>query len=225
MYYGIIVVISLLTLFLVPMLGSELGLKWVLPNTAAGWVVYVVSNIISTVLNLLMFHSFVKQGKVNIIEEKKYLEAKGILQKLTEDDAESKLTPLSPAQWHSKEYRTKAISLAVFTLLGTIGFANAILTFDVVKFIAQIICLVSGLIFGFIEMKAVEEYWTVDYYEYALYLQKQKTKKSQQQKQPVISKPTEQQELPANQENLSETAIEITTETTNTQFTEEKETN
>lgn len=223
MYYGIIVVISLLTLFLVPMLGSELGLKWVLPNTVAGWVVYVVSNIISTVLNLLMFHSFVKQGKVNIIEEKKYLEAKNILQKLTEDDSDSKQTPLSPAQWHSKEYRTKAISLAVFTLLGTVGFANAILTFDVVKFIAQVICLVSGLVFGFIEMKAVEEYWTVDYYEYALYMQKQKTKKSQQGKEPVVSKPTEQHELPANQENLGETTIQITTETTNT--ITEKETN
>lgn len=161
--YGIIIVISLLTLFIIPLLGSEIGLKWTIPNTVAGWIVWSISNLISAILNVLLFHAFIKQGKINIKDNPNYLKAKELLEQNDTLD----YVPMSPTKWHGKEYRNKALTLFFCTILGTIGLGQAVLTFDVVKFIAQIISLVIGLIFGVLEMKAVEEYWTVEYYEYA----------------------------------------------------------
>lgn len=173
LYYGLIFVLSMITLFAVPMLGSEAGLAWNIPNTVVGWVVWIISNIAASVLNVLMFHSFIKQGKVNILEDPAYIEACNLLQsnKIAEADV-----PLSPKEWHAKQYKSKGISLFISTLLGTIGLGQAILTFDGAKFLSQVIVLLMGLVFGVMQMKSTEEYWTVEFLAYA----KQKVKEKEE---------------------------------------------
>lgn len=164
LYYALIFLLSLITLFALPMLGSEVGLGFNLPSTAAGWVVWIISNIAASILNVLMFHAFIKQGKLNILLHPNYLAANELLRINNIGKVE---LPLSPKQWHSRQYRNKGITLFVFTLLGTVAFGQAILTFNLVKFISQVIVLLCGLVFGFMEMKATEDYWTIEYYEYA----------------------------------------------------------
>lgn len=164
MYYGLIALISLITLFLVPMLGSEAGLEWQLPNTPVGWIVWIVSNICTSILNVLLFHGFIKQAKVNIQDDPNYLEANRLLQL---HEIETVTLPLSPKVWHGKQYRKKGVTLFIFTLLGTIGLSQAILQFDGVKFLSQVITLAIGIIFGVLQMKTTEEYWTIEYLAYA----------------------------------------------------------
>lgn len=164
LYYGLVFVLSLITLFAVPMLGSEAGLQWRVPNTAVGWIVWTVSNLCASTLNVLMFHSFIKQAKVNVQDDPNYQEANRLLLENEIEDAE---VPLSPRAWHGKQYRNKGISLFVFTLLGTIGLGQAILTFDGAKFLSQVIVLLMGLIFGVMQMKSTEDYWTNEYLAYA----------------------------------------------------------
>ena len=164
LYYGLIFVLSMLTLFAVPMLGSEAGLEWNIPTTTAGWIVWTISNISASTLNVLMFHSFIKQAKINVKDDPNYLEAQKLL---SENEIEKIEEPLSPSEWHRKQYRNKGISLFVFTLLGTIGLGQAILMFDGAKFLSQVIVLMTGLVFGVLQMKTTEEYWTVQYLDYA----------------------------------------------------------
>lgn len=164
MYYGLICLISLITLFLVPMLGSEAGLEWQVPNTPVGWIVWIISNICTSILNVLLFHGFIKQAKVNILDDPNYLEAVRLLQV---HEIETVSLPLSPKVWHSKQYRNKGLWLFIGTLAGTIGLSQAILQFDGVKFLSQVITLAIGLIFGVLQMKTTEEYWTVEYLAYA----------------------------------------------------------
>lgn len=164
LYYALIFVLSLVCLFFLPMLGSTAGLAFDIPTTAIGWVVWVVSNLCSAGLNTLMFHFFIKQGKVNIKNDPAYIGANQLLQKNELRQVEK---PLSPREWHAKQYRNKGISLFLFTVLGTISFGQALLVFNFVKFLSQAITLLIGLVFGFMEMKSTEEYWTVEYPEYA----------------------------------------------------------
>lgn len=164
LYYALIFVLSLVCLFFLPMLGSTAGLAFDIPTTIIGWVVWSVSNLCSAGLNTLMFHFFIKQGKVNIKNDPAYIAANQLLQK---NELRQVDKPLSPREWHARQYRNKGISLFLFTVLGTISFGQALLVFNFVKFLSQAITLLIGLVFGFMEMKSTEEYWTVEYPEYA----------------------------------------------------------
>lgn len=164
LYYALIFVLSLVCLFFLPMLGSEAGLEFDIPTTAIGWIVWGVSNLCSAVFNVLLFHFFIKQGKLNIKNDPAYIAANELLHK---HDLRKVERPASPKEWHAHQYRNKGITLFLFTILGTISFGQAILMFDLVKFLSQAITLIIGLIFGFMEMKTTEEYWTIEYPEYA----------------------------------------------------------
>lgn len=172
-WYGIVFILSLITLFAIPMLGSEAGLEWNIPDTPVGWIVWTVSNVAASILNVLMFHSFTKQAKVNILEDPRYLEAETLIH---ENKIEPEKTPEAPEVLISRTYRSKGISIFVGTLLGTIGLGQAILMFDGVKFLSQIIVLGIGLVCGVMQMKHVEDIWTIDYLAYAKYKVKEKQK-------------------------------------------------
>lgn len=74
-YYIVIAILSLLALTFLPLLGTTVGLELNIPTTTAGWIVYVVTKLIVCVLNMMIFHSFVKQAKINVRNNKNYKEA------------------------------------------------------------------------------------------------------------------------------------------------------
>ena len=171
MWYAIIFVLSMVSLFILPMMGAEVGLSLELPNTVAGWIVWTVSSMTSSALNVLMYHAFIKQGKLNIKDDHSYIAANKLL---LENNFAQTERARSPHEYHRSLYRSKGTSIFFFTLLGTISFSHAILTFDPVKFIAQLLTLLMGLVCGLFQMKGVEEFWTVEYPEYAKQIVKER---------------------------------------------------
>ena len=176
MWYAIIFVLSLVSLFILPMIGAEVGLAMILPNTVAGWIVWSVANLTSALLNVLLYHSFIKQGKLNIKDDPNYLAANELLRVNNLALVER---PRSPQQYLRSLYRKKGTTIFIFTVLGTISFSHAILTFSAIKFLAQLITLLMGLICGLFQMKGVEEFWTIEYPEYAKLVVKEKEEKEQ----------------------------------------------
>ena len=81
LYYGLIFVLSLVMLCFLPMVGSEIGLQWDIPNTPAGWAVFILTNTCSAFFNVMLFHFFTCQGKANILSNEKYLAANALLEK------------------------------------------------------------------------------------------------------------------------------------------------
>ena len=75
LYYCIIGIISLIALFFLPALGSSVGIGLALPTTTAGWIVYIVTKVIIAVINVLIFHCFRLQGKLNVEKHEDYLKA------------------------------------------------------------------------------------------------------------------------------------------------------
>lgn len=167
LYYIIIGVISFISLVFLPMIGSEIGLGWNIPNSTAGWVVWVGTKIIISAINILIFHSFMQQAKINIRDNENYKKARDILvhQKV------KNVVPRSPAKWNTKQYLTKGVSIFLITGLSTIALTQAILTFDWVSMLTYLFTIIMGLIFGILQMKSAEEYWTDEYYRYALLVQ------------------------------------------------------
>lgn len=171
--YIIIALLSLVSVFFLPMLGSSVGLAFVLPNTTAGWIVYVTTKACVIAINLLIFDQFVKQAKVNVAQNHMFLEAERIL--LTSDVEDE---PILPAEHYlHKMYLNKTIATVLFTVFGIFGFTNAILTFDMVAMLSYLFTIGMGIVWGFISMKEAEEIWTIKHYRYAKKVEQEKNNK------------------------------------------------
>lgn len=167
LYYALIGVISIISLLFLPMIGSDVGLAFKIPNTFAGWIVFITSKLIVATLNILIFHCFIKQAKVNVKDNPKYKEAKELLESILHDEIRENVLPKSPKEWHRKQYESKGITLFITTILGTLALTQAILTYDWMVMLTYLFTIVMSLIFGIIEMKSTEQYWTEEYPAYA----------------------------------------------------------
>lgn len=164
MYYIIIAVISFISVVFLPMLGSTLGLGWKLPDTTAGWVVWGASRAIVATINVLLFHSFMEQAKLNIKDNEHYKEAQDILVKVKKKEHK----PKSPAQWNAAQYGKKGVSIFLASAMSVVAIGQAVLSYDWATALAYLFTLGMGIIFGIMQMKKAENYWTTEYYEYAL---------------------------------------------------------
>lgn len=163
LYYFIIGVISLIALVFLPMVGSEAGMEWNLPTTTVGWIIWVVVKLIVATINVLLFHCFMQQAKLNVADNPRYIEAKNLIYKT----APKLYKPRSPKEFNKKEYSTKAVSIFVTTALSTIALTQAILTFDYMSLLTYLFTIILGVILGIIQMKKAENYWIEEFYDYA----------------------------------------------------------
>lgn len=163
MYYVIIGIISIIALCFLPMIGSSAGLDWNTPNTTVGWIVWVTLKLIVAVLNVLIFHCFMLQAKINIKDNAKYKEALQILQQ----NELKEFKPQSPSEWIKRQYGHKGVTIFITTALSTIALTQALLVFDWMAMLTYLFTIVMGLIFGILQMKTAEDYWTDEFWQYA----------------------------------------------------------
>lgn len=172
-YYIIIGVVSLIALLFLPMVGSSVGLEMRLPDTLVGWIVYCVTKLIVAALNVIIFYCFMQQAKVNVKDNEKYKKANDILEVIEERKDRA---PRSPKEWTRKQYSGKGITIFVTTILAAVSLTQAILTFDYITMLTYLFTIIMGLIFGILQMKNAEIYWTTEFYEYALKAKKEEEK-------------------------------------------------
>ena len=163
-YYVIIGVISLVALFFLPMIGSEAGLAWNVPTTVVGWIVYVVSKLLVATLNILIFHCFILQAKINIQDDPNYLEAVKILDQMSSSDTERLR---SPGEYFKEVYGKKGVTIFLTSIISAVGLTQAVLTFDWISMLTYFFTVLMGLIFGVLQMNQTETFWTVEYLKYA----------------------------------------------------------
>lgn len=162
--YGIIAAASLFAIFFLPMLGSTAGLGWNLPNTFVGWIVWTITKIMVAVLNIVLFHSFMEQAKVNVKDNPYYIEANIILMRYGKMSARD---PRDPESWEREEYKTKGITIAITTVISAIGLTQAVLTFNWLDMLSYMFTVALGIMFGILQMDKAETYWTTEYWQYA----------------------------------------------------------
>ena len=158
--YIIIAILSCISIFFLPMLGSEIDIGFKLPNTIAGWIVYIITKISIIGINITLMDQFVKQAKVNIRNDKRFLEADEYFNSEESDE----YLP-TPREFLGRIYKNKMISTTIFSILGIFGLTQAILVFDWVSMLTYLFTIVIGIVFGWITMNEVEIYWTDTYYK------------------------------------------------------------
>ena len=168
-YYFLIGIVSFVSLAFLPLVGSEIDLGWNLPNTTAGWIVWATVRLIISIINVLLFYCFRKQAKINVNENEKYKQAKAILEKVTRRAH----MPRSPERYNGEQWGSKGITIFLTSALSTVALTQAALTYDWLSMLTYLFTIIMGLIFGIIQMKNDEGYWTDEYYEYAIMVQRQ----------------------------------------------------
>lgn len=163
-HYCIAAAASLFAVFLLPMIGSVGIPGWNLPTTFVGWVVWIITKLLVAGLNMILFHSFMEQGEVNIKDNPYYIEANEILMRYGLILAHE---PRDPDTWKHTEYKHKGIMVAITSLLGAIGLTQAILTFNWLDMLSYMITVAIGIMFGILQMDKAETYWTTEYWQYA----------------------------------------------------------
>ena len=176
MYYILIGIISFISVAFLPMVWSTVGLGWKLPDTPTGWVVWAISRLIIATINVLIFYSFMEQAKLNVAKDPHYIEATEILLKAKKADH----TPRSPKKWQALQYGKRGTKIFISSALSVVALGQAILSFDWVSMLAFIFTIVMGIVFGVLQMKKAEAYWTDEFYRYALMIKEEEAKKPEE---------------------------------------------
>lgn len=174
-YYAVIVMITLVSMILVPFIsGSLLGdFKLYFPKTTEGWVVYWIIRGGMAFLNLAIFALFKMQAKVNVKHDKDFLKAKEILHKVKK---EHKAKPRSPAAMEAQEWTKKGVTIFISTILAGATISSLILSFDIMTFLSALSGSLIGIGFGYVTMRKNEIYWTEEYLEYAEMIKQEEAK-------------------------------------------------
>jgi hypothetical protein len=167
--YGIIAASSIFAVFFLPMLGSVGIPGWNLPTTVVGWVVWIITKLLVAGLNMILFHSFMEQGEVNVKDNPYYIEANEILRRY---GLITTANPRDPYTWKHAEYKNKGVAIIITSLLGAIGLTQAILTFNWLDMLSYMFTVAMGIIFGLLQMDKAETYWTTEYWQYAKNIEK-----------------------------------------------------
>lgn len=188
-YYFLVGLLSFVSLFSLPFLGSELDIHFNIPNTVSGWIIYAVTRLLGSVINMLIFHSFIKQGKVNSIYHPNYIKAVEILFNPTQKQAKKEL---SPEEYFNKVYAVKGVLVTLLSAVALIGLGDAIYNFSWVVFCTYIFTIALGVVFGVFEMLTTEDYWCNRYLVYAY---QEQHNREEIAKQELLQKELEQKEL------------------------------
>lgn len=164
LYYALIVVISLVSLTFLPMIGSGLPISLLLPKTFAAWLMFIFTKVVVAILNVLIFHCFLQQGDVNV----KYYYKRRIADEILARIRLSKYIPLSPEEWKYKQYTKKGTTIIITSILSAFCIAQAVLSFDIKVFISYVVTILMGVLFGVLQMKKTEMYFSGEYFDYAV---------------------------------------------------------
>ena len=171
-YYIIIAVISLLSLIVIPLIGTDLpDIKAAFPSDAIGWCLYIGERILVIIMNFIIFDSFVKQARINIKDDENFKKANEILAK----NKPKEYRPKSEKKYLSEIYLKEGTSLVITSVMSLFVIGTAILNYDYMLLIATTFSVISCIVFGILTMKKVEIYYTGEYYDYALTQIKEET--------------------------------------------------
>ena len=162
--YIIVVVAGLIAGIVPPFLGTVAGLGLCFPTTTAGWIVWAILQVCNAVANCLIFYALTAQGKDNAKKMPAYISAVELL-RINKIGKEVRL--ISPQEWEANGWKKKMAWMAISTLVGGVALTQAVLTFDALRFIIQLISITFAILFGLFHMKQTEYKYTDYYLEYA----------------------------------------------------------
>ena len=167
--YGVVAIVSMLTLMVAPALESAISGKLSYPDTAQGWIFWAIGRIAITVINLVIFTALDKQSEVNAKNNENYIRAKQILES---NEAQQRIA-LSPKQIKTKTYLSKIPFIILGSAASLVALSQIIFNYNLATLISYIFTVAMDIAFAIWHMIDKEvNYWSDEFLRYALQQQK-----------------------------------------------------
>ena len=167
--YGVVAIVSMLTLMVAPALESAISGELSYPDTAQGWIFWAIGRIAITVINLVIFTALDKQSEVNAKNNENYIRAKQILES---NDAQQRIA-LSPKQIKTKTYLSKIPWIILGSAASLVALSQIIFNYNLATLISYIFTVAMDIAFAIWHMIDKEvNYWSDEFLRYALQQQK-----------------------------------------------------
>lgn len=168
----VVVILSMISMFLVPLIGSYATGTTQFPQTIPAWILYFTCAIAVSICSLMIYFALHNQGKLNVKDEEEYLKAKELHLKNFERMNGKELVPVDPFKWEKKTKTQKGIFQTLGIFLGLLGFGLGALCWNNSQFISSTFSIVLAIGFGLVHMGDVERMFTEGWLEWELYVQK-----------------------------------------------------
>lgn len=167
-----VIILSVIAMFLVPLLGSYLTGQSQFPQTIPEWILYFACALAISICSLFIYLALFNQGKMNVKEEPEYLEAKELHLKNFKRQNGKDVIPVNPFIWEKNQKRRKGFMQTMGIFFGLLGLGLAVITWNTSQFVSATLSVVMSIGFGLVKMADVERMWTEGWLEYELYIQK-----------------------------------------------------
>ena len=158
--YFLVGIVSLLSVVVVPLLGTDFGTTIVIPNTWGGLAIWLCTRFTVVVVNLLIFDAFIKQAKINVKDDERY---KSAVLKLNTIKEEAGIVPRSPEKFNKQQWRKKGTTLGISSILSSFLLTECIVNFDLTNFLTYLFTIGGAVAFGYLTMINNEDYWTTEF--------------------------------------------------------------
>ena len=158
--YLLVGIVSLLSVVVVPLLGTDFGTTIIIPNTWGGFAIWLCTRFTVVVVNLLIFDAFIKQAKINVKDDERY---KSAVLKLNTIKEEAGIIPRSPEKFNKQQWRKKGTSLGISSILSSFLLTECIVNFDLTNFLTYLFTIGGAVAFGYLTMMNNEDYWTTEF--------------------------------------------------------------
>ena len=201
-----VVILSVIAMFLVPLLGSYLTGQSQFPQTIPEWILYFACALAISICSLFIYLALFNQGKMNVKDEPEYLEAKELHLKNFKRKNGKDVIPVNPFVWERNQKRRKGFLQTMGIFFGLLGLGLAVITWNTSQFVSATLSVVMSIGFGLVKMADVERMWTEGWLEYELYIEKQLNLEEQENKEKLELFQKESSKMPSPNENTLETA-------------------
>ena len=168
-YYIVIIVLTLVAIIFLPLVGldEEGEINFNAPDTTMGWIIWGISKGCICLINCLIFHFFVLQGKDNIRDDIRYIDGLKKLNKYKEKHKKIE----SPFRLERDAYLRKGGIVLLTTALSLLALPSLVLQFNIINFLSVLFSMIIALAFGVMAMKETERRWTEHLQEYIEFLE------------------------------------------------------
>ena len=133
------------------------------PNTAKEWLIWIALRVINGVVAFMIFNSFVKEGEKRGKTSEQYKTANKKYMDMFCANLSKEIKTQSPSQYLAKVRGIKSVSLVLSAVLTGVAVSLSSITTDWTSLMGTIISIIMMIVWGYLKMLEVEEYFINEY--------------------------------------------------------------